>query len=166
MPDRPDKSDPTTRAPHEKLPSDASAGETPNDDLNRSIDASITQASVMWLLHRGLAETKDRDISLEQQIVQFGPAVFDAIRASNPALQNVKQERLWLIYFKALLTAETHSHDEMVQALQHIALRIRSEGSPAPPAEPAETAKPPIGHDSRDDIEVLEQIARGLGQIK
>jgi hypothetical protein len=165
MPDRPDKSDLTTRAIHEELPSDASAGETPNHDLNRSIDASITQASVMWLLHRGL-EAQDRDISLEQQIVEFSSVVFDAIRASNPALRNVKQESLWLIYFKALLTAETHSRDEMVQALRHIALRTRSEGAPSPLAEPAEPAKPLIGDDSRDDIEVLEQIARGLGQIK
>jgi hypothetical protein len=164
MPDRPDKSDLTTRAIHKELPSNASAGETPNHDLNRSIDASITQASVMWLLHRGL-EAQDRDMSLEQQIVEFSSVVFDAIRASNPALRNVKQESLWLIYFKALLTAETHSRDEMVQALRHIALRT-SEGSPSSPAGPAETAKPLIGDDSRDDIEVLEHIARGLGQTK
>jgi hypothetical protein len=71
----------------------------------------------MWLLHRGLEVDQDRGESLEQQIVRFSSAVFDAIGTSYPMLRNAGQERLWLIYFKGLLIANTHPHEEMVQAL-------------------------------------------------
>src|SRR5258707_13900057 len=74
----------------------------------------------MWLLHHGLEAAQDRGESLEQQIVQFSSAVFDAIGTSYPMLRNAGQERLWLIYFKALLNANTHPHEEMLPALRNI----------------------------------------------
>ena len=145
-----------------ELSPDVLASRTSNDDLDRSIEGSIAQASVMWLLHRGLEVVQDRGESLEQQIVQFSSAVFDAIGTSYPMLRNAGQERLWLIYFKGLLTANTHPHEEMVSALRNIA-SMSGFGGLAPLSKgPGETTKPTSGHAS--DVEALEQIARSLEQ--
>jgi hypothetical protein len=152
------------RAIRGELSPDVVASRTSDDDLNRSIEGSITQASVMWLLHRGLEVVQDRGGSLEQQIVQFSSAVFDAIGTSYPMLRNAGQERLWLIYFKGLLIANTHPHEEMVQALRNIASRSSFGGSRPLSKARGEIAKPTRGRASDDDAEVLEQIARSLEQ--
>jgi hypothetical protein len=145
-----------------KLSPAVPASTTSNVDLNRSIEGGVAQASVMWLLHRGLEVVQDRGESLEQQIIQFSSAVFDAIGTSYPELRNSGQERLWLIYFKGLLTANTHPHEEMVRALRIIASRWGFGGLPPRSKEPAETAKPTL--EPTSDVEVLEQIARSLEQ--
>jgi hypothetical protein len=126
-------------------------------------DAVVAQASVMWLLHRGLAVVQDCGESLEQQIVRFSTAVFDAIRTSYPMLRKAEHERLWLIYFKGLLTANTHPHEEMVSALRNIAYRSGF-GLPPLAKGPGETAKPIPGRASDDDANALKQIARGLAE--
>ena len=92
------------RAIREELSPGVFGSGTSNDDLIRSIQGSIAQTSAMWLLHRGLDVVQDHGESLEQQILQFSSAVFDAIGSSYPVLRNVAQERLWLIYFKGLLS--------------------------------------------------------------
>jgi hypothetical protein len=143
-----------------ELSPDVLASRTSDDDLNRSIEGSVAQASVMWLLHHGLEAGQDRSESLEQQIVQFSSAVFDAIGTSYPVLRNAGQERLWLIYFKGLLTANTHPHEEMVPALRNIASRRGFGGLPPRPKRHGETAKPTAGRTS--DVEALKQIARAL----
>jgi len=143
-----------------ELPPDVPASRISNDDLNRSIEGSVAQASVMWLLHHGLEAVQDRGESLEQQIVQFSSAVFDAIGTSYPVLRNAGQERLWLIYFKGLLTANTHPHEEMVPALRNIASRSGFGGLPPRSKRPGESAKPTAGRTS--DVEALKQIARAL----
>ena len=152
------------RAIRGELSPDVLASKTSDDDLNRSIDGSIAQASVMWLLHRGLEVVQDQGESLEQQIVQFSSAVFDAIGTSYPMLRNAGQEHLWLIYFKGLLIANTHPHEKMVQALRNIASRSGFGGLRPLSKGPGETAKPTPGRASDDDAEVLEQIARSLEQ--
>jgi hypothetical protein len=141
---------------------DLHASGASNADLNRSIEGGIAQASVMWLLHRGLEVVQDRDESLEQQIVQFSSAVFDAIGTNFPILRNAGQERLWLIYFKGLLTANTHPHDEMVSVLRNIASRSGFGRMPARPREPGRSATTPSERAS--DAEALQQIARSLEQ--
>jgi hypothetical protein len=148
-----------------ELPPDVPASRISDDDLNRSIEGSVAQASVMWLLHHGLEAVQDRGESLEQQIVQFSSAVFDAIGTSYPMLRNAGQERLWLIYFKALLNANTHPHEEMLPALRNIAIASRSGFGGLPPLSkpPGETAKPISRRASVDDVEALKQIARALG---
>jgi len=118
----------------------------------------------MWLLHGGLEGVQDRGESLEQQIVRFSSAVFDAIGTSYPLLRNAGRERLWLIYFKGLLIANTHSHEEMLPALRNIASRSRFGGLRPLSKGPGETAKPAPGRTSGDDAEVLKHIARSLGQ--
>ncbi len=42
------------------LSADVPASKTSDDDLNRAIEGGIAQASVMWLLHRGLEVVQDR----------------------------------------------------------------------------------------------------------
>jgi hypothetical protein len=146
-----------------ELPPDVPASRISDDDLNRSIEGSVAQASVMWLLHHGLEAVQDRGESLEQQIVQFSSAVFDAIGTSYPMLRNAGQERLWLIYFKALLNANTHPHEEMLPALRNIASRSGFGGLPPLSKRSGETAKPISRRTSVDDVEALKQIARALG---
>jgi hypothetical protein len=148
-----------------ELSPDVLASRTSDDDLNRSIEGGIAQASVMWLLHRGLEVVQDRGESLEQQIVQFSSAVFDAIETSYPMLRNAGRERLWLIYFKGLLIAKTHPPEEMVPALRNIAARSGFGGLGPLSKGPGETAKATPGRASDDDdAEILKQIARSLEQ--
>ncbi len=143
-----------------ELSPDVVASRTSDDDLDRSIEGSVAQASVMWLLHHGLEVVQDRGESLKQQIVQFSSAVFDAIGTSYPVLRNAGQERLWLIYFKGLLAANTHPHEEMVPALRNIASGSGFGGLPPRSKRPGGTAKPIAGRTS--DVEALKQIARAL----
>jgi hypothetical protein len=146
-----------------ELSPDVLASRALDDDMNMSIEGSVAQASVMWLLHRGLAVVQDCGESLEQQIVRFSTAVFDAIRTSYPMLRKAEHERLWLIYFKGLLTANTHPPEEMVSALRNIAYRSGF-GQPPLAKGPGETAKPIPGRASDDDANALKQIARGLAE--
>jgi hypothetical protein len=146
----------------EQVPQDVPAPKTSNDELNRSIEGGIAQASVMWMFHRGLEVVQDRGEVLEQQIVQFSSAVFDAIGTSYPLLRHAGQERLWLIYFKGLLTANTHPHEEMVSALRDIASKSGFGSLPSLSKEPGETASPSPSRLS--DVKALEQIARSLEQ--
>jgi hypothetical protein len=167
MPDPPCKSDSQLaqlRAIGGEMSPDVLASRTSDDDLNRSIEGGIAQASVMWLLHHGLEVAQDRGESLEQKIVRFSSAVFDAIETSCPMLRNAGRERLWLIYFKGLLIANTHPPEEMVPALRNIAARSGFGGLLPLSKEPGETAKPTPGRASDDDAEVLKQIARSLEQ--
>jgi hypothetical protein len=141
-------------------PPEAVAPRASDDDLSREIEGSIAQASVMWLLHGGLEIVQDRRVSLEQQIVQFSSAVFEALVTSYPVLRHVGNERLWLIYFKGVLNANTHPREEMVSAFRNIVSKNAFEDLPPPPEGPRETEKHAVGRTS--DVEVLEQIARGL----
>ena len=68
-----------------ELPPDVPASRISDDDLNRSIEGGVAQVSVMWLLHHGLEAVQGE--SLEQQIVQFSSAVFEAIGTSYPMLR-------------------------------------------------------------------------------
>jgi hypothetical protein len=142
---------------------ESSPPETSGADLSRSIEGSIAQASVMWLLHRRLVIARNRDQSLEQQIVQFSSAVFDAIKTSDLMLRNVGQARLWLIYFKGLLAAKTHPPEQMLRAFRSIAGSGLG-GFPTLVQESGKNEKPAPGLVSDNDAKALEQIARGLGQ--
>jgi hypothetical protein len=113
---------------------------------------------MMWMLHRGFEVVQDRGEPLEQEIMQFSSAVFDAIR-NYPMLRNAGEERLWLIYFKGLLIANTHPREEMVSALRNISSTSGFGSLPSLCKGPGEAA-PTLG--PTPDAEVLEQIARGL----
>jgi hypothetical protein len=135
-----------------------------NGDLNGSIENSIAQASIMWRLHCELGAAHSRGESLAQQLVDFSAVVFDAIQANYPALRNAGSNRLWFIYFKALLTAKTHPPEAMISALRYVDSRWGIGGTPPPSKGPSE-----IVSSSRrriSDDEALEQIARSLEQSK
>lgn len=151
------------RAIREELSPGVFGSGTSNDDLIRSIQGSIAQTSAMWLLHRGLDVVQDHGKSLEQQILQFSSAVFDAIGSSYPVLRNVAQERLWLIYFKGLLSANTHPHEEMVSALRNLA-SMSGLGGLASLLAKARVETTTHTPSSVSDDEALRQIARGLQQ--
>jgi hypothetical protein len=140
--------------------SETRAPRASDDDLSKEIEGSIAQASIMWLLHGGLEVVQDRRVSLEQQIVQFSSTVFEALVTSYPKLRHVENERLWLIYFKGVLNANTHRREEMLSAFRNIYSKNTSEDLPPPPEGPREIEKHAVGRTS--DVEVLEQIARSL----
>lgn len=106
---------------------------------------------------------------LHQQIKDFSPVAFDVIVSRFPALKDAKEEHLWLIYFKGLLTAGTHPREEMTKAIQTVGAQKWIRVSPAvastPTSEPAPHsahAQPPSSDSS--DADALEQISRALGQ--
>ena len=130
--------------------------------LNDEIEGSIAQVSVMWLLHRRSDLVQGGYDSLERQIVQFSSAVFNSIGARYPMLRNEARERLWFIYFKGLLIANTHPREEMVQAFRRIASKSGF-GALLPPSIGTEE-NPKTNHSRISDAEALQQIARGLKQ--
>lgn len=146
------------------LPSD------PSNELAASIQASVTEIAVMWMLHKWSLAKELRSEPLDQQITQFSAAAFSAIETRFPMLQNAKQEHLWLIYFKGLLTADTHPREQMIQAIKAIGARSWIRVSAGTSGKP--TAKPDSGidavvkptHSNLSDPEALEQISRALGQ--
>jgi hypothetical protein len=131
-----------------------------NDDFRRSIEAAILEISTMWLLHYELGTARDHSESLEQQIIRFSAAALDANQRSHPELQTAGRERLWLIYFKGLMTAHTHAPDVMLAAVRNVAFKWGFGEVLQPLSEPEEVGKR-IPH-RLSDAEALEQIARGL----
>jgi len=110
-----------------------------------------------------------QDEPLHQQIKNFSPVAFDVIVSRFPALKNAKQEHLWLVYFKGLLTAGTHPREEMTKAIQTVGAQEWIRVSPAVPNAPATepTHNGPPGQLPRGDLsdaDALEQISRALGQ--
>jgi hypothetical protein len=123
------------------------------------------------MLHRWSLTQKMLDEPLHQQIRNFSPAAFDVIVSRFPALKNAKQEHLWLIYFKGLLTAGTHPREEMTRAIQAVGAEELIRVSPTIPNAPAgesASAGPstlaPHSDASDVDADALEQISRALGQ--
>lgn len=146
------------------LPSD------PSDELATSIQASVTEIAVMWMLHKWSLTKEMRSEPLDQQITNFSAVAFSAIKARFPMLQDAKQEHLWLIYFKGLLTADTHPREQTIHAIKAIGARSWIRVSASPPGKP--TIKPDScidaivkpTHSNLSDSEALEQISRALGQ--
>jgi hypothetical protein len=137
----------------------------PGDELAASIQASVTEIAVMWILHwsqirQGPAQP------LDQQIANFGSRAFDAITTRFPALRRARREHLWMIYFKGLLAAGTHPQDDMIKAIKAIDTHGRPRKSTPLSVIPATApAQPPSGTSSPDsgtDSDVLDQIGRAL----
>lgn len=139
------------------------------DELASSIQASVSEIAVIWMLHRWSLTQKMQDKPLHQQIRDFSPAAFNVIISRFPALKNAKQEHLWLIYFKGLLTAGTHPRDEMTKAIQTVGaqewIRVSPsvpDASTVTPADIGPARQPP--RKDLSDADALEQISRALGQ--
>ncbi|WP_424627935.1 hypothetical protein [Bradyrhizobium sp. SYSU BS000235] len=138
------------------------------DELALSIQASVSEIAVVWMLHRWSLTQKMQSEPLHQQIRDFSPAAFNVIISRFPALKSAKQEHLWLIYFKGLLTAGTHPREEMTKAIQTVGAQDWIRVSPilpdAPAVEPAHIGpKPQSPRKDLSDADALEQIGRALG---
>lgn len=149
----------------------SSSSEPPHspDELASSIQASVSEIAVIWMLHKWSLTQKMQSEPLHQQIKNFSPVAFDVIVSRFPALKNAKEEHLWLIYFKGLLTAGTHPREEMTKAIQTVGaqewIRVSPAAAGAPAAEP--TRDGPLTQSPRGDqadADALEQISRALGQ--
>ncbi len=139
------------------------------DELASSIQASVSEIAVIWMLHKWSLTQKMQSEPLHQQIRNFSPAAFDVIISRFPALKSAKQEHLWLIYFKGLLTAGTHPREEMTKAIQAVGAQELIRVSPTSPNAPAvePTHSDPTSQSSpRDlsDADTLKQISHALGQ--
>ncbi|MEH2510541.1 hypothetical protein V1291_001895 [Nitrobacteraceae bacterium AZCC 1564] len=129
----------------------------------------MSEIAVIWMLHRWSLTQKMQSEPLHQQIRDFSPAAFDVIISRFPALKSAKQEHLWLIYFKGLLTAGTHPRQEMTKAIQTVGAQEWIHVSPALPSaptnDPARTdSAPQSPRSDLSDADTLEQISRALGQ--
>lgn len=138
------------------------------DELAASIQASVSEIAVVWMLHRWSLTQKMQSEPLHQQIRNFSPAAFDVIVSRFPALKNAKQEHLWLIYFKGLLTAGTHPREEMTKAIQTVGaqqwIRVSSAEPSTPTTDPGPDSTSRSPRNSLSDADALEQIGRALEQ--
>lgn len=139
------------------------------DQLASSIQAGVSEIAVIWMLHRWSLTQKAQSEPLHQQIKDFSSVAFDAIVSRFPALKDAKEEHLWLIYFKGLLTAGTHPREEMTKAIQTVGAQKWIRVSPAVTSTPISERSPhgphtqSLGSDP-SDADALEQISRALGQ--
>jgi hypothetical protein len=141
------------------------------DELAASIQASITEIAVIWMLHSWSLTRGAQGVPLDEQIVNFSATAFDAVVSRFPMLRDAKQKHLWLIYFKGLLTAKTHPYEQMIGAIKAVATRSYIGLSPDRPDRPAAASNSPVDmaqpkHDGLSDAEALEQIGRALGQTE
>lgn len=147
--------------PHE-LPSPPSPS---SDELATSIQASVTEVAVMWILHNWSCARQHRLDPLDQQIKNFSNAALEAIAAHCPTLRNAKQQHLWLIYLQGLLAADTHPREQMIKAIKAIDERS---WIPASDKAAADTAVRPAddnvkpARDNLSDLDALEHIREVL----
>ncbi len=118
--------------------------QTLQTNLASSIQASVSEIAVVWMLHKWSLTQKMQSEPLHQQIRNFSPAAFDVIMSRFPALKNAKQEHLWLIYFKGLLTAGTHPREEMTKAIQTVGAQEWIRVSPTRPTRQSRNLPMPV----------------------
>lgn len=137
----------------------------PSDELATSIQASVTEVAVMWILHNWSRVKDHRLEPLDQQIRNFSTAALEAIGAHCPMLRNAKQEHLWLIYLKGLLAADTHPREQMIKAIKAVGERswIHASGKTATDttAKPTDDNVKPARRDL-SDLDALEHIREAL----
>lgn len=146
---------PVSLNPHSQLQTSALPSPT-SDELAASIQASVAEVSVMWILHSFAG--RRRAESLDQQIKNFSTTALAAIAAHNPILRDAKQEHLWMIYFKSLLAADTHPREQMIKAIKTVGVRSWIQESAGPTIEA--DVKPAPGDLS--DLDTLEHISQAL----
>lgn len=130
----------------------------PSDELATSIQASVTEVAIMWILHNWSYAREHRVAPLDQKIKNFSTAALATIAAHCPMLRNAKQEHLWLIYLKGLLAADTHPREQMIAAIKAIGERSWIYASRKTTADTP--VKPAIGNLS--DQDALKHIGEAL----
>lgn len=129
-------------------------------DLAASIQSSVTEIAVMWLLHNWSRARERRAEPLDLRIENFSTTGLAAIAAHWPLLRHAKREYLWMIYFKGLLAAATHPHEQMIKAIKLVEERSRVQISGEPMTD--RDAKRSPGQLS--ELELLEHITKALRQ--
>ncbi len=89
-----------------------------SNELAASIQSSVAEIAVMWMLHSWSLASGQKAEPLHLQIKNFSAAGLAAIAAHCPMLRSAKQEHLWMIYFKGLLAADTHPREQMIKAIK------------------------------------------------
>lgn len=132
----------------------------PSDELATSIQASVAEIAVMWVLHSWSRAREQRAENLDQQIKNFSAAALAAIAAHYPMLANAEQKHLWMIYFKGLLASNTHPREQMIQAIKTVGERgcvqVSGEMTTHRAVKPA--------HGNLSDLDALEHISQALRQ--
>ena len=137
----------------------------PSDELAASIQASVTEVAIMWILHNWSRTNEQRIEPLDQQIKNFSTEALAAITSHCPMLRNAKQEHLWLIYLKGLLAAGTHPREQMITAIKAVGERswIHASGKALAdaPVKPADAVAKPA-YRNLSDLDALEHISEAL----
>ena len=137
----------------------------PADELASSIQASVTEIAVMWILHWSQTRRAPAE-SLEQRITNFSSRAFDAITARFAILRRAREDHLWMIYFKGLLTAGTHPRNEMIRAIKAVSARNWNRKSAplsvVPDASSGSESATTASQGDDADSDVLEQIGKAL----
>lgn len=140
--------------------SDQTVGEVavPQHGLSAELDLSVTEIAVMWILHHAVARQQPSR-PLVQSIIDFYPIALAAIRRTD-VMRGVRQSDLRLIFFKALITAQTHPKLEMINAIRRADSILEHDAvAPARLAESRHSSAEGLTEDS----DTLAHIAVALG---
>jgi len=134
-----------------------------DDDLTWAVEASATQIALRWTVHQWELVLDGSSNPLDLQIVHFSTRALGEMCAAYPILEDATEELRWLTYFKGLIAANTHPHDQMLAAIDavrrrwtHPIARLPTD----PGAELANTA--PYEVDSTSLADALAAIDRAL----
>lgn len=145
--------------------SELSSPPTSADELATSIQTSVTEVAIMWILHNWSLTKKQRFEPLDQQIKNFSNEALAVIAAHCPMLRNAKREHLWLIYLKGLLAADTHPREQMIAAMKAIGeqrwIHASGKTTAGPTAKSMDSPAKPV-HRDLSDLDALEHISEAL----
>jgi hypothetical protein len=91
-----------------------------DSDLNWVVEASAVQIALRWTVFQWEDPPVDRSSALDLQIMRFSADALSGMCAAYPVLRNATDELRWLVYFKGLIAAETHSRGEMLAAIESV----------------------------------------------
>jgi hypothetical protein len=119
-----------------------------DSDLSWVVEASAVQIALRWTVFQW--EESPVDLSsnaLDLQIMRFSADALSGMCAAYPILRDLTDELLWLVYFKGLITAETHPRDEMLAAIESVRRGWAKTAS-------QRTAKPVLGSEGVRPVEI------------
>jgi len=124
------------------------------------LNLSVTEVAVMWILHQGtLLPMSER--SLARTIVEFYPVALSAMSRTE-SLRGARTSDLRLIYFKGLIVAQTHSRQQMVDAIRRADCEL--DGASTMNETLNAAAQSHIPKLLSADIDMLAHIADALGR--
>ena len=92
-----------------------------DSDLDWVVEASAVQIALRWTVFQWENPPGDPSSdALDLQITRFSADALSGMCAAYPILRDATEELRWLIYFKGLVTAETHPRDQMLAAIESV----------------------------------------------